>query len=302
MPREPWRCSLHGGHSGEFCEHAEGCLEDVLEAAAAAGYHTFGVSEHAPRDEARFLYATEKEKGFTVERLGEDFRNYIRSIDELAERFAERLIVLRGFEIEVVPADGYREKMLAYREAGDFDYMVGSVHYVDEVSIDGEVEDFRGIRDDLGGLEPLAVRYYETVAEMIDSLRPEVVGHLDLLRKNAGSDAPLDTPEIRRAADRALEAARGCDAILDLNTAGYRKGLQTPYPAPWLVERAAAMGIGFCFGDDSHSPAQVGAGIDDARDYLLARGVGEVTVLTRAETSGSSDPVEKRVVQLRKVG
>ena len=46
------------------------------------------------------------------------------------------------------------------------------------------------------------------------------------------------------------------------------------------------MGIGFCFGDDSHGPAQVGARIDDARDYLLANGVGEVTVLTRTENSG----------------
>ena len=193
MPREPWRCSLHGGHSGEFCEHAEGRLEDVLEAAVTAGYHTFGVSEHAPRTELRFLYPAEKEKGFTVKRLEEDFRNYIRAIHELANHFAERLIVLRGFEIEVVPTDGYRDKMLAYREAGDFDYMVGSVHHVDEVSIDGEIEDFQGIRDGIGGLEALAVRYYETVAEMIDALRPEVVGHLDLLRKNAGPNAPLDT-------------------------------------------------------------------------------------------------------------
>ena len=298
MPREPWRCSLHGGHSGEFCEHAEGRLEEVLEAAVAAGYHTFGVTEHAPRGESRFLYATEKEKGFTVERLEEDFRNYIRAIDGLAEAFGERLIVLRGFEIEVVPTDGYRDKMLAYREAGDFDYMVGSVHYVEEVSIDGPIEDFRRIRDGLGGLEALAVRYYETVAEMIDALRPEVVGHLDLLRKNAGPDAALDTRAIRRAADGALEAARACGAILDLNTAAYRKGLGTPYPAAWLVERAASMGIGFCFGDDSHGPAQVGAGIDDARDYLLANGVGEVTVLTRPENSGRHGQVEKRVVRL----
>ena len=298
MPREPWRCSLHGGHSGEFCEHAAGSLEEVLEAAVAAGYDTFGVSEHAPRCEARFLYPTEKEKGFTIERLEEDFRLYIRALHELANRFAGRLTVLRGFESEVVPAAGYREKMSAYRQAGDFDYMVGSVHYVEEVSIDGPIEDFRRIRDGLGGLEALAIRYYEAVAEMIDALRPEVVGHLDLLRKNAGPGAVLDTSAIRRAARRALEAARECGAILDLNTAGYRKGLSTPYPAPWLVQRAAAMGVGFCFGDDSHGPAQVGAGMDAARHYLLAQGVKEITVLARPESSGSRSPLERKVVPL----
>lgn len=298
MPREPWRCSLHGGHSGEFCEHAEGRLEDILEAAVVAGYHTFGVTEHAPRTESRFLYPTEKEKGFTVERLDKDFRDYIHSVTELAENFAERLTVLRGFEIEVVPADGYRETMLAYRRAGDFDYIVGSVHYVEEVSIDGPIDDFRRVRDGIGGLEALAVRYYEIVAEMIEALRPEILGHLDLLRKNAGPDAPLGTPAIRRAAQGALEAARASEAILDVNTGGYRKGLPTPYPAPWLVERAAAMGIGFCFGDDSHSPDQVGAGIDDARAYLLANGVEEITVLTRPENSRNCGAVEKRIVRL----
>jgi histidinol phosphatase-like PHP family hydrolase len=41
------------------------------------------------------------------------------------------------------------------------------------------------------------------------------------------------------------------------------------------------MGIGFCFGDDSHGTTQVGQGIDAARRYLLENGVGHLTVLIR---------------------
>ena len=81
----------------------------------------------------------------------------------------------------------------------------------------------------------------------------------------------------------ALEAARDCNAILDINTAGYRKGLGMPYPAPWLLEAASRMGIGVCFGDDSHGIAQVGSGIDEARNYLLENGIDHVTVLTRED-------------------
>ena len=295
MSHELWRCSLHGGHSGEFCEHAEGTLEEVLEAAVASGYHTFGISEHVPRDAARFLYPAEREKGITVEHLEIDFGNYTRTVGELADQFSDRLVVLRGLEIEVVPAVGYRESMITYRQSGDFDYMVGSVHHVDEVSIDGPMEEFRLIRNDLGGLEALAIRYYETVSEMVEALHPEVLGHLDLLRKNAGAEAILDTPAIRHEVDGALEAARACGAILDLNTAGYRAGLGAPYPAPWLVKRAHAMGLTFCFGDDSHGPSQVAAGIDEARAYLLKNGVKQITVLARTEGNRS---VEKRVVPL----
>ena len=283
MVREPWRVSLHGGHSGEFCEHAAGRLREVLEAAIAAGYHTFGVSEHAPRSECRFLYDSEKEKGFTVGRLQRDFEAYAEAVHELSEQFAGRLVVLRGFEAEVVPAQGYQQEMLGYNQRFGFDYMVGSVHYVDEISIDSERAEFERALEACGGLEALAVRYYETVAEMVGALKPDVAGHLDLIRKNAGPDFSLDTPKIRHAADHALEAVREHASILDLNTAGYRKGLGSPYPAPWLVKRANEMGIPFCFGDDSHGPSQVGAGMDEARQYLLENGVAAVTVMTRHE-------------------
>ena len=283
MVREPWRVSLHGGHSGEFCEHATGRLSEILEAAVAAGYHTFGVSEHAPRSESRFLYGSEKEKRFTVARLQRDFEAYAGAVQELSEQFAERLVVLRGFEAEVVPAQSYREKMLGHHQRFEFDYMVGSVHYVDEISIDSEQAEFERAAEACHGLEALAVRYYETVAGMVTALKPDVVGHFDLIRKNAGPEFSSGTPEISHAAINALEAVREHGCILDLNTAGYRKGLGSPYPAPWLVERANQMGIPFCLGDDSHSPGQVGAGIDEARQYLLNNGVGAVTVMTRIE-------------------
>ncbi len=293
MPAQPWKVSLHGGHSGEFCEHAAGSLREILEAAVAAGYHTFGVSEHAPRSEDRLIYATERAKGFDIARLQTDFRAYAEAITPLAGEFSDRLTVLRGFEAEVVPTRSYRQEMLGHRRRFGFDYMVGSVHYVDEVSIDGPKADFEAVLAQAGGLEALAVRYYESVAEMVDALRPDVVGHLDLIRRNAPLNAALDTPPIRKAAARALEAAREHRCILDLNTAGWRKGLGSPYPAPWLLRWANEMEVGFCFGDDSHGPGQVGEGVDRAREYLLENGVGTVTVLTRDDGE-----VVRRVVPL----
>ena len=56
--------SFHGGHSGEFCCHAQGRLEDVLEAAVRAGFSSYGVSEHAPKQRDADLY--EDEAGLTA--------------------------------------------------------------------------------------------------------------------------------------------------------------------------------------------------------------------------------------------
>jgi histidinol-phosphatase (PHP family) len=280
---DPWRISLHGGHSGEFCEHAEGTLRSVVEAAVAAGLTTFGLSEHAPRSEDRFLYPTERRKGFTVERLQSDFDAYVAEAKTLAREFSDRVEILVGFEAEVVPAASYVDEMLGIREKYALEYMVGSVHHVGEIQIDGTTEEFHDAVAESGGIESLAVRYYDTVAEMVAQLKPEVVGHLDLIRRNTPADANLETAAIVAAADRALEAVKESRAILDLNTAGWRKGLGNPYPAPWLVRRANQLGIGFCFGDDSHSGTQVGHGIDRAREYLLELGVTSIRSLCRSQ-------------------
>ncbi len=290
---EAWKVSLHGGHCGAYCEHAEGTLSEVLEAAVNFGYHTFGVTEHAPRHGIHLLYEEEVKLGWDVEKLVQDFEAYARDVTQLAEEFDGRLVVLRGFEAEVAPSDEYVDLMLDYRERFAFDYIMGSVHFVDDVSIDGPKDDFELAEGMQGSVEKLAIRYYEEVAQMVRALNPEVVGHLDLIRKNAPSQEEVQTPSIQDAALQALDVIREHDCILDINTAGYRKGLGTPYPAPWLLQQARDRGIGFCFGDDSHGPDDVGAGIKEARRYLQENGIGELTTLTREDGA-----IVKKTVQL----
>ncbi len=307
MERNRWMVSLHGGHSGEFCDHAEATLREMLEAAVQAGYHTFGVSEHVPRHEERFLYPEEVARGWDIPKIHNDFARYTQHLQELVPEFEGRLNVLRGLEVEVVPTAKYSELMKAFRHykladgSPAFDYQVGSVHYVDEIQIDGSPENYQKAVEACGGIEALALRYYRLLAELVVELRPEVVGHLDLIKRNlalAGfGEFSLDIPSIHKAATETLEAVRSVNGILDLNTAGWRKGLGEPYPAPPLVKQAHAMGVGFCFGDDSHRPSDVGAGVLDAREYLLKCGVPTVTVLNR-EGTVSGGQVVQSVVEL----
>ncbi|HSR49645.1 MAG TPA: histidinol-phosphatase [Acidobacteriota bacterium] len=276
-----WKVSLHGGHSGEYCEHAKGTLREMVEAAVGAGYHVFGVSEHAPRSQQRFLYASEKEKGYDVERLAREFDTYAAEMRALQEEFAADLVLLRGFESESVPADSYAGEMNELRRRYNFDFVVGSVHHVEEVSIDGPKEDFEKAVEACGGLEDLILRYYEQVAQMVESIKPDVVAHLDLPRLNApADDAALNSPKVRRRADQTLDVIRSHQSILDVNTAALRKGLPAPYPDGWLVRAAQGMRIPFCFGDDSHGPQQVGQGLEEARRHLLEHGVDHVVNLT----------------------
>ncbi len=271
--------SLHGGHSGEFCEHATGTLRAILDAAVAAELSAYGVTEHAPRSDSRFLYDSERAKGYDVERLGREFEAYSHESLRLQRQMRSSLKVVRGFETEAVPSSSYVESMLALRREHKFDYLVGSVHHVCDISIDESPQHFREAVAACNGLEPFMERYYRLVEEMIRGLRPEIVAHLDLPKLHAPRGADLCMPTVQRAAEAAIEAAKSHNCILDLNTAGWRKGLPDPFPSPWLVRLAAEAGVPFCFGDDSHGASQVGYGLKRARQYLLGQGVDSITAL-----------------------
>ncbi|HOV60970.1 MAG TPA: histidinol-phosphatase [Candidatus Hydrogenedentes bacterium] len=277
--RPCWRASLHGGHSAAYCDHARSSLRDLLDAAVARDMCLFGITEHAPRVEPGRLYDEERAMGWTIETLAALFAAYAREVESLRETYADRLIVLKGFESEVVPVTQWETLMLQWKREYGFDYVVGSVHYVAGHIIDYKEEHFLRAVEAAGGMEQAAVRYFRAVAEMAERLRPEVVGHFDLIRKQFPDDETLYTPATRRAALEALEAVRDAGCILDINTGGYRKGLGRPYPAAFIVRAAADMGIPVCPGDDSHAVEEVGYGLEAARAYLLAHGIREVTLL-----------------------
>ena len=285
METVPWKVSLHGGHSGEFCEHAVGTLRQTVEAAVASGFSVLGLTEHAPRTEPRFLYASERAKGYSVERLKQEFEGYAETSRELQEEFRERLPILRGFETEVVPSSSFGPAMRALRAQHRFDYTVGSVHHVGEIPIDVSADLLGEAVVGCGGFDPFMERYFELVREMGEELRPAGVAHLDLPKLHAPVGAEIPTARVRRAAQKTVDAIRRRECILDLNTAAWRKGLPEPFPSSWLIDLANDAGVPFCFGDDSHGPAQVGFAMERARQYLLAHGTSSVTCLEARDGS-----------------
>jgi len=279
----PWLVSCHGGHSSAYCDHAYSPLRDMLNAAVSQGFAAYGITEHAPRYGDNYLFNEEKAQGWTVDTLVEKFDQYAKDSLALQEEYRGQLRILRGFEAEVVPDAQYLELMLGLRETYSFDYLVGSVHYVDDFVIDYTPAAFLDASEALGGVEALAVRYYQIVAEMVTRLQPEVVGHLDLIRKLAPDRDAVRTPRVRQAAFHTLEVIKEYGGIIDINTTPLRRGDTIPYVEPWLLDAAVATGLHFTFGDDSHATDQVGANIREARDYLLEHGVTEIWLPGDAE-------------------
>lgn len=289
----PW-FSYHGGHSGQFCRHAKGELDAVVERAITAGFTHYGLSEHCPRYRAEDLFPGEEDLGPSG--LIEAFEAYTAHARGLQERVRGRLDLLVGFESERLPPDNWRETMRELRARIAPDYIVGSVHDVQGLVIDYSADKTRAVAAELGGTERLQELYFEAVIDLVTELRPEVVGHLDLIRKFDGPK-PSFSPRVMRRIEEALEAVRSVGGVLEINCATHRRGLGPVYPLPEILARACQLGIGVTLGDDSHGAHDVGVGLDASMSAIAAAGYREVCYFAH----GASGAIERRSARIEDV-
>jgi histidinol-phosphatase (PHP family) len=273
----PW-FSYHGGHSGQFCRHAKGELERVVERAIELGFTQYGLSEHCPRYRTEDLFPGEEDLSPTD--LGRMFDAYAEHARELQQRVKGRLDLLVGFETERLPPGDWLQRMQGLRTRFAPDYIVGSVHDVDGHVIDFSAQGTRAVAEALGGVEVLQTRYFDAVADLVTQLRPEVVGHIDLIRKFDGP-LPSFSAGVYRHIEGALEAVRAVGGVLEVNCATHRRGLGPVYPLPEILTRARHMGIGVTLGDDSHGAHDVGVGLDASLRAIAAAGYREVCYLAK---------------------
>jgi histidinol-phosphatase (PHP family) len=272
--------SFHGCHSAAFCRHAVSPLADMVARAVELGFTHLGVSEHAPRYRAGDLF--EDESDLTPADLQAMFEAYRVEARRLQAAYADRLALFVGFESEMLPPTDWAQRTAALLDGGRFDYVVGSVHNVGDVWIDYKPRITAQLAERMGGPTAMQRAYFAAVAEMVSTLRPQVVGHIDLIRKFDGP-APQFAAEVQPAIEGALEAVREAGAALDVNAAPARSGFGPVYPLPTILRQARRMGIRVTLGDDSHGVADVGVGLEACLKAIAEAGYDRVSCLARAD-------------------
>ena len=271
--------SYHGGHSGRYCRHASGDLGAVVERAIALGFSHYGLSEHAPRYRREDMF--DDEADLEPEDTSTMFQAYVTEAEALRAAHGDRIELLVGFETEHLPPEGWREQMRELRARNGFEYAVGSVHDVAGRCIDFTPEKTADVARSCGGREAMQLRYFDQVTELVSHLRPEIVGHIDLIRKFDG-EARFNSIVMNKI-ESTLEAVRAVGAVLDVNARAHRRGFGPVYPLPEILTLAKGMGIGVTLGDDSHGPQDVGVGLDECLRAIGEAGYEEVHYLTRVD-------------------
>ena len=267
----PQRVSVHGGHSGEFCSHATDSLEEIVVAYIEAGFDWVGITEHIPPVDDRFRYPEEIQFGLNSRQLYNRFERYIATCRALQRKYAQAVQLYVGFETEAYSgAIPFIHELVRQFKP---DYIVGSVHHVDDIGFDYSADCYARALAAAGGLEALYCRYFDTQYQFLSAVRPQVVGHFDLVRIFDGSyQTTFALPSVQDRVRRNLELVRELDLIMDVNVRAITKGAAEPYPTRSILEQAIRLGIPLAPGDDSHGVDTVGVHIDAAIALLCDLG------------------------------
>jgi histidinol-phosphatase (PHP family) len=252
---------MHLRNGREEIAHDTWSVEPFVEAARAAGIDEIGFTEHGYYfQQTRSLWTVP----YQAERCVYDLEPYVEAIAQARER---GLPVKLGLEVDYVPGreDETRELLAPY----PWDYLLGSIHYIDGLGVDGEPRllDAVGVQEAWG-------RYFETLAGAASSGLFDSLSHPDLVKIFGERAQTFDYAPV-------AEAIAESGVAVEVSTAGLRKPVRELYPHPDFLAACRERGVPVTLGSDAHSPEVVGRDFDRARELLRSAGYETVTVFER---------------------
>ncbi len=236
-----------------LCRHARGEPEAYAAHAVSLGFEEIGFSDHNPM----------RKDGFDNWRMNlSDMASYLGSV-RVAREMHPGLRILVGLEVDYLP--GHEDWIRELAAMHPWDYLIGSVHYIEDWAIDDP--SMRPLWEHRDTFEIWSA-YFERLGMAARSGLFDIIGHADLCKK-FGFHPKQDCSSLYGGFLR--EAARAGVAV-ELNTAGLRKDCREIYPGLTFLTLARAAGIPITFGSDAHAPEEVGAGFERAIEHARLAG------------------------------
>lgn len=243
-------------------------VERYRTAASEQGIVELGVSEH--------VYRFEQALDVWQHPL---WREYARDdLDAYCEFVRERTDLRLGIEADFIP--GGEDRMANLLEARDFDYVIGSVHFLRDEAIDMEDYSVWASTGLAHSAEEIWRHYFETLGEAARSGLFDVLAHPDLVKVWGSADRrrPLPAGDPRRYYELAIDGIAEGGIAVEVSTAGLRKPVKELYPAPAFLEMCLEAGAKVALSSDAHRPEDVGADYEQALELLEELGVSELCV------------------------
>jgi histidinol-phosphatase (PHP family) len=243
-------------------------------------YHVHGVGHRTSRHTLEEL-SSFVEAGLAANLAEIGFADHDFYIEDLAfsnfpllqKRFP-KIKIRVGLEVEYLsqPVPGVLDCLDKY----SFDYLIGSVHFVEEWPFD-HPEFKSGYKD--WDADDLYRAYFNLVSQMACTKRYNIVGHLDLI-KVFGCRSRASVVEL---AGQCLQVVQKSGMAVEINTSGRYKPVEEVYPALNLLEECFRLGIPITLSSDAHFAEDVGRDIYQARELAWKIGYREVATFEKRQ-------------------
>ncbi len=251
----------------EFCD-GQGSIEDNIISAISFGITDLGFSSHAP------LYFNPK---WTMRE--ERFPEYKNEINNLSVKYAELIRLFTGLEIDYIP--GIMGPLHQNIISKNLDYTIGAVHVLGSpendslVPITGNSKPYEeSVREKLEGDVVYSVKeYFRLVRQMLISDPPDIVAHIDLIKKINIDYILFDetAPWYENEIYDTLDALKKSGVITEINTGALtRKKAKSLFPSDLILNEILKNNLPVTVNSDSHSPEDI-AGLYEETFTMLKK-------------------------------
>jgi histidinol-phosphatase (PHP family) len=233
--------------------------EDYIVQAIAAGLSEIGFSEH-----------------LTLFRDLEDWNMnpinispYINHIETLRNNI-KNIKIKTGLEVDFFA--GKEEEIRTYLSPLPLDYIIGSVHYLGEKTVDVGPEFYEG-----KSIDRLFELYFDSVSLAASSGLFDIIGHCDLIRIYGFKPSFVQEPLYRKLA----KTMKTHNVVFEVNTNGRNRPLADFYPDRRFLHIFREENVPVCVNSDAHMPSRVGQYFDEAYELLRYVGFTEMAVFDK---------------------
>jgi histidinol-phosphatase (PHP family) len=250
-----------------FCGHAVGEPEDYVRKAIDAGFAEMGFSCHLPKVDEPDPYHAMPRYMLPV---------YFDSIRSLQKKYSGKIRIKIGIEADYI--EGYEEIISYLLSAFPFDYVFGSVHF-----LEGWHFTSRAGRDQYSSMLPSEVfpRYFEEVRKVIKTGMFDILAHPDAIRKEYFQPVSGLVEEYASVADLLNEEGMS----IEVNTAGLRREAGFIYPHRDFLKVCLDSGVPVTLGSDAHKPEDLGRDFDRVTEILKQAPNVNIAVYSRRNRS-----------------
>lgn len=252
----------------EFCD-GKSTMEELIVTAIEAGFSEWGISPHSPLPMlSRAPWSLQIDK----------VDDYIAEAQRLKEKYADRIKVFIGMEIDYIDEN--------YNPSSDFfqrlplDFRIGSIHMLrspvtgEPIDIDCDISEFKKRMDYhfSGSTQKITEAYFTAITAMVEAGGFDFIGHADKIFSNTRllSSKIADKKWYKALMENFLQLCKAKNVTLEINTKAYeKKGVF--FPDERYFARMAELDIPVVINADVHRKEFITVGLREARGLYKGR-------------------------------